>query len=132
MKLSDVKGERTLDVIADLIEPIANIAQDKEVAEMFRRKAVPDGMEARDFFTQRLRKGMPVLLKGHKGDIIAILATIADQTPEEYAAGINLVKIIEDFTELVCDEAFIGFLASSKTEKADDAPGSASGSFEVL
>ena len=28
MKLSDIKGERTLDVIADIIDPIANIAED--------------------------------------------------------------------------------------------------------
>lgn len=31
MKLSDVKGDRVIDVIADVIEPISNIAQDKEI-----------------------------------------------------------------------------------------------------
>lgn len=119
MKLSDVKGDRTLDVIADLIEPISNIAQDKDVSEMFKRQAVPEGMEAREFFAARMCKGMPVLLKGHKDDIIAILATIEGMSPDEYAASLNLAKIIKDFMELVTDEAFIGFLSSSTSEKAD-------------
>lgn len=132
MKLSDVKGDRTLDVIADVIDPIASIAQDKEVSEMFERKAVPEGMEARDFFIQRMRKGMPALLKGHKDDIIAILAAIEGITPDEYAESLNLAKIIKDFMELVTDEAFIGFLSSSTSEKAGTAATAQSASFEVL
>lgn len=131
MKLSDVKGDRTLDVIADLIEPIANIAQDKEVSEMFERKAVPEGMEAREFFAARMRKGMPALLKGHKDDVVAILATIEGVSPDEYTKSLNLAKIIKDFMELVTDEAFIGFLSSSMSEKAGDAVTAQSASSEV-
>lgn len=132
MKLSDVKGDRVLDVIADIIDPIANIAQDKDVAAMFKRKAVPDGMDARDFFAERMRKGMPALLKGHKHDIIAILAAIEGVTPEEYTDTLNLAKLFTDAMELMTDEAFISFLSSQKTKKDADAPGSASGSFEVI
>ena len=132
MKLSDVKGDRVLDVIADIINPIANIARDKEVDEMFKREAVPDGMEARDFFAKRMCKGLPILLKGHKQDVIAILAAIEGVTPEEYTATLNLAKLFTDAMELMTDEAFISFLSSQKTKKGADAPGSASGSFEVL
>ena len=80
MKLSDIKGDRVLDVIADIIDPIANMVQDKDVAAMFKREAVPDGMEARDFFAKRMCKGLPVLLKGHKADIIAIMANISQNS----------------------------------------------------
>lgn len=132
MKLSDIKGDRVLDVIADIIDPIANIAQDKDVAEMFKRKAVPEGMEAREFFAARMRNGMPALLKGHKHDIIAILAAIEGVTPEEYTDTLNLTKLFTDAMELMTDEAFISFLSSQKTEKDADAPGSASENFEVL
>lgn len=128
MKLSDVKGDRTLDVIADLIDPIANIAQDKDVAKMFKREKVPEGMEANEFFAQRMHAGMPALLRGHKQDIIKILATIEGVTPEEYAEGMNLMKLIRDFMEFVTDETFLGFLASSPTEKGKDAPGDVSAS----
>lgn len=132
MKLSDVKGDRVLDVIADIIDPIANMVQDKDVAAMFERKAVPDGMEARDFFAERMRKGMPALLKGHKADIIAIMAAIDGVTPEQYAESLNLPKLFTDVMELVTDNAFLDFLSSPETKKDADAPGAASESFEAL
>lgn len=132
MKLSDIKGDRVLDVIADIIDPIANMVQDKDVAAMFERKAVPEGMDARDFFAKRMRKGMPVLLKGHKADIIAIMAAIEGVAPEQYAASLDLPKLFTDVMELVTDDAFLDFLSSSKTGKDADAPGSASESSEAL
>lgn len=132
MKLSDIKGDRVLDVIADIIDPIANMVQDKDVAAMFERKAVPEGMEARDFFAERMRNGMPILLKGHKADIIAIMAAIDGVTPEQYAESLNFAKLFTDVMELVTDNAFLDFLSSPETKKGADAPGAASASFEVL
>ena len=132
MKLSDIRGDRVLDVIADVIDPIANMVQDKDVAAMFERKAVPEGMEARDFFAERMRKGMPVLLKGHKADIIAIMAAIDGVTPEQYAESLDFPKLFTDVMELVTDNAFLDFLSSPETKKGADAPGAASASFEVL
>lgn len=132
MKLSDVKGDRVFDVIADIIDPIANMVQDKDVAAMFKREAVPEGMDARDFFAKRMCKGLPVLLKGHKADIIAIMAAIDGVTPEQYAASLTLAKLFIDTQELVTDDAFLNFLSSSETKKGAGAPGSASASSEAL
>lgn len=132
MKLSEVKGDRVLDVIADVIDPIANIAQDKGVVAMFKREAVPEGMEAHEFFAARMRKGVPALLKGHKSDIIAILAAIEGVAPGQYEASLNLAKLFTDVMELLTDDAFVDFLSSSETGKGASALGSASASFEVL
>lgn len=132
MKLSDIKGDRVLDTIADIIDPIANMVQDKDVAAMFKREAVPDGMEARDFFAKRMCKGLPVLLKSHKADIIAVMAAIEGVTPEQYAVSLDFPKLFTDVMELVTDDAFLDFLSSSETGKGADAPGSASANFEVL
>lgn len=131
MKLSDIKGDRVLDVIADIIDPIANMVQDKDVAAMFKREAVPDGMEARDFFAKRMRKGLPVLLKSHKTDIIAVMAAIEGVTPGQYAASLDFPKLFTDVMELVTDDAFLNFLSSQETGKGADAPGSASASSEA-
>lgn len=131
MKLSDIKGDRVLDVIADIIDPIANMVQDKDVAAMFKREAVPDGMEASDFFAKRMCKGLPVLLKSHKADIIAIMAAIEGVTPEQYAASLDFPKLFTDVMELVTDDAFLNFLSSSETGKGEDAPGSALESSEA-
>lgn len=131
MKLSDIKGGRVLDVIADIIDPIANMVQDRDVAAMFERKAVPEGMEARDFFAERMRRGMPVLLKGHKADIIAVMAAIDGVTPEQYAASLDFPKLLTDVMELVTDNALLDFLSSSETGKGADAPGAASANSEA-
>ena len=131
MKLSDIKGDRVLDVIADIIDPIANVVQDKDVAAMFKREAVPEGMDARDFFAKRMCKGLPVLFKGHKADIIAIMAAIEGVTPEQYAASLDFPKLFTDVMELVTDNAFFDFLSLSETGKDADAPGSASASSEA-
>lgn len=131
MKLSDIKGDRVLDVIADIIDPIANMAQDKDVAAMFKREAVPEGMDARDFFAKRMCKGLPVLFKGHKADIIAIMAAIEGVTPEQYTASLDFPKLFTNVMELVTDNALLDFLSSSETGKDADAPGSASASSEA-
>lgn len=131
MKLSDIKGDRVLDVIADIIDPIATMVQDKDVAAMFKREAVPDGMEARDFFAKRMCKGLPVLLKSHKADIIAIMAAIEGVTPKQYVASLDFPKLFTDVMELVTDDAFLNFLSSSETGKGADAPGSALESSEA-
>lgn len=132
MRLSDIKGDRVLDVIADIIDPIANMAQDKDVAAMFKREAVPDGMDARDFFAERMRKGLPALLKGHKADIIAVMAAIDGVTPGQYAASLDFPKLFTDAMGLVTDEALLDFLSSSGTGKGAGAPGSASANSEAL
>lgn len=122
MRLSDVKGERTLDVIADIIEPIANIAEDKEAAALFRREKLPDGADARTYTIRRLKKGVPALVKSHKNDIITILSSIEGTSREAYTDKLDLLKLIRDFTELITDEAFTGLFISAQS---GDSSGSA-------
>lgn len=127
MKLSDIHGERVFDVIADIIDPIANIAEDEKASTMFRREKPPEGMTVKQFATQRARKSLPALLKGHKGDIIAILAAIEGVSAESYKGSLNLVKLMQDATELLTDEAFGELFISAQSEKIS---GSAQGNTE--
>ena len=115
MKLSDIKGERTLDVIADIIDPIANIAEDEAASNLFRKERLPEGTTKKSFLLQRARKAVPALLKGHKGDIIAILSTIEGTTKEEYMASLNLVKLAKDAIDLLTDEAFTTLFISAQS-----------------
>lgn len=115
MKLSDVKGERTLEVVADLIDPICNIAQDENAAALFHREKLPKGVTPKDFLLQRVKKSAPRLLKDHKSDVVAILAAIEGATPEKYEAGLNLVKLMSDFVELMTDEAFGALFISAQS-----------------
>lgn len=114
MRLSDIKGERVFDVIADIIDPISNIAEDAEAAELFKRAALPEGVTRRQFIMQRVRRAIPRLLKGHKADIIAILSAIEGVSPDEYSGTLNLVKLIKDGTELLTDEIFTQLFISAQ------------------
>lgn len=106
MRLSDIKGERVFDVIADIIDPIANIASDETASSLFKREKLPEGMTAKAFLLERARNAVPSLLKGHKGDIITVLATIAGVSVDDYRASLTLAKLMQDTAELLTDEAF--------------------------
>lgn len=126
MRLSDVKGERVLDVVAEIADPVASIMMDEDAAELFGRKPVPDGMDAKTFFLQRARKAVPKLLKGHKDDVVAVMSAIEGVSREEYLESLTLDKLIADVFELMTDRGFDGFLASQRTRGGDAPSGSAS------
>ena len=65
---------------------------------------------------KRVRKSLPVLLKGHKADIIAILSAIEGVSAEEYSGALNLVKLVKDCTDLLTDEAFMELFISAQSE----------------
>lgn len=117
MKLSNIQGERVFDVIADIIDPIANIAEDEKASAMFRREKLPEGMTVKQFATQRARKSLPSLLKGHKGDIVAILAAIEGVSTDAYNGALNLAKLMQDTAELLTDDAFTALFLSAQSEK---------------
>ena len=107
MKLSEIKGEHTIDVIAAIIEPVAEIASDPVAAEMFSRKALPEGEDPKKYAVKRIRKSVPALLKNHKKELIAILAALEGISEEEYAEKLNMVTLVHDLLELLNDKDFI-------------------------
>ena len=68
----------------------------------------------------------PALLKGHKDDFVEILATIEGVTPEEYAANLDLSKLLSDATELLTDKDSISFFFSAGTTDGGSSEASAS------
>lgn len=116
MKLSEVKGERTFDVIADIIEPIANITEDKEACEIFSKQKPPEGVTEQQFMAKRLKNSIPKLLKRHKKDIISIIVAIEGLDREEYVRNLNLAALLKDCTELIGDEAFMSLFTSAQPD----------------
>jgi len=109
VRLSEIKGDRVFYVIADIIDPIGEIACDKEAAALFKPKKLPKGMEPWQFFVERLRKSLPTLIRDHKDAFVKILASVNDVTPEEYVSELTLAKLISDVTELFTDKEFASF-----------------------
>lgn len=71
MKLSDIKGERALDVLADLIDPVAEILGDKEISEALQSGKAP-------------AKAIKLALKNHKRAVLDMMAAIEGEDPETY------------------------------------------------
>lgn len=112
MKLSEIKGERTFDVVADLAAPVSNIFSDPNV-----RKVLQSGKGKKDSFTNKfLRELLPVLMHDHKEDLLIILSTIEGVSVEEYEENLNIAKLILDFRELMTDEGFTDFLPQAKEQ----------------
>ena len=109
MKLSDIKGEACLDVLADITGPIIALAQDEEVKALFSGKGCPEGESPYEYASKCVKDGLPKLVKSHKAEAIQILAALDGKTPDEYADGLTLAKLMADLVELLTDEDFGSF-----------------------
>lgn len=109
MKLSEIKGERVFDVIADVIDPIVSIAQDEDAAALFKPQPLPEGMQPWDFFLQRVKRSFPPLMRTHKDDFITIMAALNGVSTEEYAENVTMATLFSDLIELVTDQEFASF-----------------------
>lgn len=95
MKLSEIKGEKAIEVFADLLEPISNIFADEEVVNAFRND------EPKIKIIQKM-------LKGHSEDIIKAMAIIDDVPVEKYEIDFLTLpsKLIEFFNDEAVSELF--------------------------
>lgn len=125
MRLSDIRGERVLDVAAALIAPAAEIAMDETAGELFRAKSVPEGMSTQDFLLERVKRGLPALLRDKRRQVVEILAAIEGAPVEDYLAGLTMEKLAGDCVDLLTDEAFRVLFISAQTGRAGGSCGSA-------
>jgi hypothetical protein len=111
VKLSEIKGERVFDVIADIIDPITSIALDEEAKKFFERRQCPDDMSGWEFFLTRLKESLPTLVRTHKHDLCVIMATMENVSVEEYVENMTLPSLVSDLVELLTDQEFASFFA---------------------
>lgn len=109
LQISEIKGEKSFDILAGLIEPVTNIATDKKAAELFGVRPLPKGMTTEQFVLQRVKEAIPTLMKRHKKDLIAILALLSDMTEKEYKEQMTLDGVMLDLSKLISDPLFNAF-----------------------
>ena len=86
-KLSEIKGEEALDVLAEIIEPAAQIFTDENVKE-----ALKSGSRI---------KAAKIILKDHKKAILTLMAALEETPVEEYkptllALPALIIEILND------------------------------------
>ena len=111
MRLSEIRGDRVFDVVADITEPLCNIATDEQAPYRFRRSQVPEGMSKEEFALSKIRKAVPVLMRDHKDDLTAILAAIESVPVAEYREGMTMASICKGVYEILTDEDLMAFLS---------------------
>lgn len=82
MKLSEVKNEEALDLLGDLLEPVAEILADPKVKELFGGKPI---------------KLASYIIKNHKSEVLQVLARMDGVPVEDYSCNVFSlpVKVIE-------------------------------------
>lgn len=86
-RLSDIKGEQALDVLADILEPATEFMTDNEVVGLAR--------------SGHTIKAVSKAIKNHKRAVITMLAVLDEEDPDTYeppllAIPIKLLEIFND------------------------------------
>jgi hypothetical protein len=85
-KLSEVKGEEALDVLAEILEPIVTIINDEEVKAGFETNVA---------------KSVSVALKKYKTEILQIFASINGKSVEETCEEIDILSLPSYIVEIL-------------------------------
>ena len=117
MKLSDIKGEKSLDVMADAMELAELIADDKRFKALMDDMKDAQNEESSGELWRVFCRHLPHILRDerYKSRIVSILAAASGVTVEEYAEN---GPIIADCMELLSSDAeSLGFLLGSAAPK---------------
>lgn len=124
MKLSEYRGDDALEVLAELLEPAVEILADADIAAAWRDKN-PNKTRG-----QKQLKAVSIAIKKHKEAVIAILAALDHETPDEYREKINVVTLPKKLLEVLNDKDLRNFFTSQEQTKGEPS-GSASASTEA-
>ena len=118
MKLSDIRGEEALDVLAELVDPAVEIMADEEIAEIVRSKQPKIGL-------------VKPILKNHKKSLIQIFAALEREDPEEYVKNMNILTLPSMLIDLLNDPAIVELFSSQGQKMEDESSGSATENTEA-
>ena len=119
MRLSDIKGEKALDVLADILEPIQTIMADETAKNLLKGGSAG------------AVKTCQYLLKEHKKEVIEIMAITELTSVEEFTEKLSVITLPVKVLEILNDpELQTLFTSLSQNEEADNS-GSVLGTTQV-
>lgn len=114
MRLSEIKGEKALDMLADLMDPAGEIFKDKRFVEYCR--------------SRKLNEAVKIALKYHKKSVIEIMAYLDEEDPATYEP--NMLTIPFKLLEIVNDKELL-MLFRSQVQNTNPSSGPATESIEA-
>lgn len=104
MRISEVPGDRALEVMATIAEAVGECSKDEALVGLMRGEG--DAAE-------KAAAVAPALLRGHGEAVYRVLASIEGETPEAYKAGRRLPQVLRDLMDVLTDEELLDFLPSA-------------------
>lgn len=98
MKISEIKGEKAIEVLAEIVEPVTTILNDEEVR----------GAEERT-------KAVTIALMKYPKEVIKIMALLEGEDPETYEP--SLLSLPKKMIEILEDEEVQGLFTSAVTNE---------------
>ena len=115
MKLSEYRGEDALDILAEIIEPAAEIFGDKEFARIYRGgKPI---------------KAVQYVLKKHKTAVLHLMAALDGEDPATYKPGI--LTLPRQILDLLNDPELVRLFSSQEQSKEKTSSGPATENTEA-
>lgn len=112
-KLSEYKNEEALDLLAEIIDPVALIFADKKFVENLQKNKL---------------SAIKYVLKEHSKSILEILASLDGVPVEEYEC--NVITLPITLMQVLNDEDLLDFFKSQGLKMEDESFGSATENIE--
>lgn len=116
MKITEIENEEALDLLADIIDPAADIFTDEEVREEFRNG-------------KNKVKLVKIILKKHKASIVQIMARLDGKQVDEYHA--NIIVMTKQLLEILNDKELMEVFISQGQTVDSTSSGSATENIEA-
>lgn len=108
--LAEIKGDDAFDLVADMLEPAAEIMSDKKVKTAY--------------YTKNTASAVKVAIKGHKDAVRLILALLNEEDTKTYDPSV--ADIIKGAIEIFNDKALQDLFTLPDQKPEEDTSGSAS------
>ena len=108
-RLSEIKGEAALDVLADLIEPASEIMADDDIKDAVRE--------------DKRAEAVALALRNHKRAVITVMAVLEEEDPDKYEPP--LLKLPAMLLQLFNDPELVQVFYLQGQTQEENASGSA-------
>lgn len=117
-KLSEVKGEEALDVLAEIIDAVVAIVQDVQISKAYKS------------FGIRNVKTIKLMITRRKKELLSIMAAIDGKPYDEFVESFNLVTLPVMLVDTFNDPDVIALFQSQTQMESETESGSAMESTE--